>query len=103
MKISKTPIKSESTLSGDKALKDAHGNIIGTITSFNEMDEAIVTAVNCTYGANINPEKIQDVIDALKDCLRQLNEGCNTFYEIEQYKRANDKNIRALNNIKYKD
>lgn len=65
--------------------------------------DRMVTAVNCTYGANLNPEKIQDVIDALKDCLRQLNEGCNTFYEIEQYKRANDKNIKALNNIKYKD
>lgn len=59
-----------------------------------ENAQAIVTAVNCTYGANINPEKIQELIEASEDYVRET--------DYEKKKLSEIKLRRALNSIKYK-
>lgn len=75
---------------------------IGTINHefIKEYGQPMLTAVNCTYRANINPEKIQELIEALKS-VKMLNlhlyekgtVGNRVYEEVQQ----------ALNNIKYKD
>ena len=57
--------------------------------------DAIVTAVNCTYGKNINPEKIQELIDAVETVSHMLNQEERLMFV--------DILNTALNNIYFKD
>lgn len=79
----------------------------GTIvvrTTIQEMRKA-ETAVNCTYGANINPEKIQELIDKTNALIKEVEFSCAIGSDprlLELLKRRTE-TIDALNNIKYKD
>lgn len=34
--------------------------------------KAIVTAVNCTYGASINPASVKELYDCLRECVEEI-------------------------------
>jgi len=78
------------------------GNVVCTVKGETKEEceqtaQAIVTAVNCTYGANINPEKISGSVEVLQDLEHHIRNG----YEIPLWLKQ--KLNEALNNIKYKD
>lgn len=65
---------------------------------------AIVTAVNCTYGANLNPEKLKDLIVKLEVLFIAIKKGEITMFPDSEKQPDYLQMVEdALTNIKYKD
>lgn len=93
-------------------LKDEEGSIIGKLEKFNSeylrtaenTGNAIVTAVNNTYGKGINPEAIQELIISLNDAKKLIGLYVENNSGDGSWNGSVIKNIdNALKNIYFQD
>lgn len=89
----------------DLWLHDGHGNgcQFDNDNEYNiEMGKKLRSAYNCTYGAGLNPEKIQEMYKALIEAQNEIKHLVDADDLTTRTHQRLLKINEALNNIKYK-